>query len=386
MKFAILFFVLLIVFLTKASHSLAIEDPLKTVNNKVGIHILFPSELQAAANIVNSNGGDWGYVTIPIQVGDKNLEKWQQFMDEAKRLHIVPIVRLATEGHYFNTAFWKKPSREDVLDFANFLNSLEWPVKNRYVIIFNEVNRGDEWEGSPNPSEYASILDFAVDAFKSKNEDFFIISAGLDNAAANVSGTSMNQYSFIREMYSAVPNIFNKIDGLGSHSYPNPAFSVPPWVVTQRSISSFVYEKNLVDQFSDKNLPIFITETGWSSNKISKNQIATYFTYAFNSVWSNNNIIAVTPFLLQAGTDPFSQFSILNTDGSHNDIAFALKELPKTKGTPTINFNSTISTNIASKPAKIPEKSFSKKIQYANLVDSRTDAIAVFLKWLLKLP
>lgn len=164
---------LIVAFLLFPKSSFAAEDPFSHPNNKMGIHILFPSELQEAAKLVNSNGGDWGYVTIPIQAGDKDIKKWQEFMDQAKSLHLIPLVRLATEGDYFNTSSWRKPTEADVLDFANFLNSLNWPTKNHYIIVFNEVNRGDEWGGSPNPQEYADILSYAVTAFKSRNPDFF---------------------------------------------------------------------------------------------------------------------------------------------------------------------------------------------------------------------
>src|SRR5260370_15057649 len=107
-------FVWLLINFTQA---FAIENPLSRTNNKIGIHILFPSELQEAARLVNANGGDWGYVTIPIQAGDKNLVKWQSFMDQAKLLHVIPIIRLATEGDYFNTAVWRKTKDEDIVDF-----------------------------------------------------------------------------------------------------------------------------------------------------------------------------------------------------------------------------------------------------------------------------
>src|SRR6185503_18523404 len=120
-----------------------------------------------------------------IQAGDKDVDKWQDFLNQCAKLHVIPILRLATEGDYFNTAVWRKPTSLDVLDFANFLTDLTWPTKNRYIIVFNEVNRGDEWGGQPNAGEYADILSYAVTVFKSKSPDFFIISAGLDNAAAN---------------------------------------------------------------------------------------------------------------------------------------------------------------------------------------------------------
>lgn len=364
----------------------AIEDPLTLDNNKFGVHILFPAELSKAAQLVNSNGGDFGYVTIPIQGYDKDLVKWQDFMDEAKKYHLIPIIRLATENYYFNTTVWRKPSEDDILDFANFLNSLKWPVKNKYIVVFNEVNRGDEWGGIPDAKEYANILDFAVSAFKSKSDDFFVISAGLDNAAANVESNSINQYTFMNQMNESVPGIFDKIDGLGSHSYPNPAFSQVPWIITDKSVSSFIFERNLVNNLSDKKLPIFITETGWSNKKVSEDKIAFYFTYAFESIWSDKDIVAVTPFLLHAGGEPFSQFSLLNEDGGDNDISKALKKISKIKGQPTADNNSTISPDISSNVTDISLRKFPQKTQYDNSQVGKTETITTILKWLLRVP
>jgi hypothetical protein len=360
----------------------AIENPLSLPNNKMGVHILFPSEINKAANLINSNGGDWGYVTIPIQAGDRDLEKWQKFMDDAAKFHVVPIIRLATEGDYFNTTFWKKPTEEDVLDFANFLNSLDWPVRNRYIVVFNEVNRADEWEGDVNPEEYASLLSYTASVFKSLNVDFFIISGGLDNAAANLSGKYMNEYDFMMKMNDAVPGIFSLIDGLGSHSYPNPGFKQIPYLLTDCNVGSFSYEKSLADRLSGKNLPVFITETGWSKEELSEKQIGLYFKYTFERVWSNSSVVAVTPFLLQAGQGPFLKFSLINVGGEYNEISRHLEEIPKTKGQPTLNTGLSLSSNLARK--NIPVKTFSKKTQYQNIPVEKTKAFE-FAKWFLKL-
>src|SRR3989344_3133908 len=127
-----LLFTIYYLLFTSAAH--AIVDPISVPNNKFGVHILFTTELSEAARLVNSAGGDFGYVTIPIQSGDKDIEKWQKFMDSAKQNHVIPILRIATENYYFNTRVWRKPKYEDVLDFANFLDSLDWPTKNRYVV------------------------------------------------------------------------------------------------------------------------------------------------------------------------------------------------------------------------------------------------------------
>lgn len=369
----------IILLASTTTFSYAADSPFDHPNNKFGVHILFPSELSDAAKLVNSNGGDWGYVTIPIQAGDKNVAKWQDFLNQCGKLHVIPILRLATEGDYFNTSVWRKPTALDVLDFANFLSDLTWPTKNRYIIVFNEVNRGDEWGGQPNPGEYADILSYAVSAFKSKNPNFFIISAGLDNAAANTN-IAENEYTFLQGMNDAVPGIFNQIDGMGSHSYPNPAFSTPPWVSNSESIASFKFEKSLISEYVSKDLPVFITETGWSSNNISQNTIASYFQQAFSNTWSDNNIVAITPFLLKAGGGPFQQFSLENADGSLSQVFKTLQSIPKIKGAPVIVHQVLAASTKEVSPTKT-ESFSSNPIHQVHI--ALTQDTKILLKWFL---
>lgn len=337
MKKLLVFLALLFVF---QQHAGAIEDPVLRPNNKVGIHILFPNELSRAGQLVNSNGGKWGYVTIPIQSGDKDLEKWQAFMDLAKQNNIIPIIRISTEGDYFNTKVWRKPTEEDILDFANFLSSLEFPTKNRYIIVFNETNRGDEWGGKASAEEYAKLLSYAVTVFKSKSNDFFIISGGLDNAAATNGTVSIDSFEYLKRMNQAVPGIFNQIDGLGSHSYPNPAFAKPAFTEDAESIATFRYENQLIEDLGSKKLPVFITETGWSSEKVNSSLLQSYYKHAFENVWNDPSVIAVTPFILSANAGPFTQFAFLDTSGNPNKNYQAIESIAKVAGSPSLSTNS----------------------------------------------
>lgn len=315
--------------------SYAIYDPQSVQNNKFGIHILFPEEVGEAAALVNSSGGDWGYVTVPIRASDKNLKKWQIFMDECKKNHLIPIVRIATEGDYFVEGSWEIPSKYYVIDFANFLNSLNWPTKNRYIVIFNEQNRGDEWGGTPDPFAYADILNYAVDIFKSRNKNFFIIFGGLDNAAPNVFGQYINQLDYIREVEYAIPGVLSRIDGIAVHSYPNPGFSSPPTYRGQNGIYAHDYVEGLVYQLTEKNLPIFITETGWSSNSIPFSTQAIYYRSAFENAWSDVNVVAVTPFLLLADLGTFNQFSFVKK-GEKTELYKKYQAIGKIKGRPQL--------------------------------------------------
>lgn len=369
-----------------ATKSFAIYDPLSVPNNKFGIHILFDSELLKASQLVNSTGGEWGYVLIPIQAGDKDLAKWQKFMDGCKKLKVIPIIRLATEGDYFNTKVWRKPKEEDVLDFANFLNSLSWPVKNRYIIVFNEVNRSDEWGGEVNAKEYAELLSYAFSVFKSKSDEFFIINAGLDNAAPS-NNLYMNEYEYMRAMHSSLPGIFNQVDGLASHSYPNPAFSQPPSINTPQSAVSFRYERDLAQSLSNKTLPVFITETGWTDG-VGDEKRAEYYREAFENLWSDPGIVAVTPFLLRAGGGPFKQFTFLKDNDSPTKQHDMVKQLQKTKGRPILE-ERVLGTEVASKQQAAPISA--PVVYFAQNPEEKKDKIGVTnilqssFSWIMKL-
>lgn len=322
----------LLIYLNSFGDVRAITDPLAVPNNKIGIHILFPDEVEPASKIVNNDGqGEWGYVTIPIQASDRDRIKWQKFLDNCKNKRIIPIIRVATVPEGSN---WAEPNNFDLVDFANFLGDLTWPTENRYVIIFNEVNRSDEFGGYVSPEKYSDTLNNAIDIFKAKSADFFILPAGLDNAASN-SKTSLNWRLYLERMYLRHTDIFNKIDGWTSHAYPNPEFSARADKSGANKIDSYRSDLKLIRLFSTKKLPVFITETGWSTKNLSEHQIALYYQYVLTHQWADSNIVAITPFLLNAQDGPFEVFSFKNEDGEYKEYAQTLSSYA-TKGKPKL--------------------------------------------------
>ncbi len=335
--FICLFFLLFSFFSVEKTD--ALYDPLTHKNNIFGVHILFPEELERAAQMVNSNGGDWGYVTIPIQINDRDLEKWQKFMDKAGELHLIPIIRLATQPDPFNTHVWRIPNEYDIVDFANFLDSLRWPIENRYVTVFNEVNRFDEWGGQPpNPALYADILNFAIDVFKARNQNFFMITAGLDNAAPNDRVKHMDNFVFLREMYQHNAEVFKKVDGISSHSYPNPGFAAAPNGKAVMGVATYKHELQVVGQVTDQQKPVFITETGWDAEKVGDERTGSYYRETFETIWKpdTSNIAAVTPFLLESQGGPFDKFSFFRS-GKPTAYYDSVAGLAKEKGEPVIS-------------------------------------------------
>lgn len=311
----------------------AFYDPRDKPNNVVGVHILDHSELDKAAQLVNSNGGDWGYVTIPIQPTDRDKKKWTAFMQQAAEKHLTPILRITTipQG-----GTWSKASDYDLVDFANFLNELPWPTTNRYVIVFNETNRAAEWGGAVEPEKYGSILKNASTIFKERSPDFFILPAGLDLALPN-SSSSLTARDYLLRIVRAHPDITNYIDGWTSHSYPNPAFSASPFKTGWLSILGYREELKLLRAPS---LPVFITETGWDSEKISSSLLSSYFATAFGKWLADTNVIAVTPFVLDAREGDFAKFSLLDKEGNPKMSYNSVQELAKKKGEPELAQNS----------------------------------------------
>ncbi len=324
----------IILYLFFPGEVLGIHNPLEAENNKVGVHILDPIELEQAAELVNSSGGDWGYVTIPLRTDDRNRIKWQKFMDKCKKLHLIPIVRLATT---MQPSFWEKPDLYDTLDSANFLNDLDWPVENRYVVVYNEPNHIHEWGGEVKPEEYAFILKYSSKILKNTNEDFYVLPAGIDAAAPN-GNTTMSFNRFVSRMFNKHPDVFENIDAWNSHSYPNPGFSGSPLDTHLASIKGYQKELKFVGRYVDKDLPVFITETGWKEGIfLDQNIVADYYKTAFENVWNDKKIAAVTPFILKADNSVFSDFALIENGSQKKPAFLAIQELEKIAGKPKLD-------------------------------------------------
>ena len=318
----------------------AISDPFSVPNNKYGMHIADTNDIADVAPLVNSTNGDWGYVTIVIPDSDMNHDKWQNVFDSMRRKHLIPIVRIATHAEQ---DAWKIPESVNIDKWVDFLDKLNWPVENRYVVLFNEPNHAKEWGNTIDPEGYGKLLIQFSKAFKSKSDDFFILPAGLD-ASATKDGEAIDEPTFLTRMVDANPDIFSAIDGWTSHAYPNPAFSGSPYASGRGTIQTFVWEKSFLQELGlQKKLPIFITETGWEHREgkffdtslLSSETVASDITVAANSVWSDPDVAAVTPFVFNYQDHPFDHFSWKKLNASDYYPAYAsYQALQKIAGKP----------------------------------------------------
>ena len=335
-KITVLF--LFLFFLLFPQEILAIYDPLSVPNNRYGIHITQESDITDAANLVNSAGGDWGYVTLVIQKGERNLAHWQNVFNRFRRLHLIPLVRIATAQL---KGGWEKPSEDEIDGWVDFLGSLNWPTANRYVIVGNEPNHAKEWGGEISPEGYADYLKKFSRKAKAKSDDFFILPAALDFSAAT-NRDSFDAAAFIQRMLKAHPDLFDWVDGLNSHSYPNPDFSGNETAKGRGTVATFLWEESYLKSLGvNKEFPIFITETGWAHKIESQNngyldpaQIGSKLKLAFENTWNHPRVVVVTPFIINYQSPPFDIFSWKKPDGSFYPFFETVKSLAKTKGEP----------------------------------------------------
>lgn len=275
-------------------------------NNIYGIHIIDENDLENAAALVNSGGGEWGYVTVVIREDQRETEKWQRVFDKMRRLKLIPIVRIATTMDGGN---WIAPSKNQAADWATFLDTLNWPVKKRILVIFNEPNHAKEWGGLIDPEGYTDIYKHYYKTLKDTSSDFYILAAALDLAAPN-SAKTMEAKTFFNRMHDRDNYIFTLYDGLNSHSYPNPGFIGDPKDQGRMSIKGYKWELETLSKMGlNPESEVYITETGWlnsATNLIEK------YEYAFKDAWQDPQIKAVTPFVLNYLEEPFADFSWTN--------------------------------------------------------------------------
>jgi hypothetical protein len=282
----------------------------------LGIHILNPSELDSAKQLVavDDKADTWYYVTIPFSLEDVGrTDQWQDFFNKAKEKRVIPLVRLVTKYDPERNA-WAVPNRKEVVSQINALAALEWPTDKKNIIIFNEVNHAKEWGGTLDPAGYVEIFRFASQWAHAVDSQFVVMPAAMDLAAPNGSVTK-EAFTYLDEMLAYDPTIFEYADVWNSHSYPNPGFSSSPQRTGKNSLRGFEYELAYLKEKTGKDFQVMITETGWVMNTANTRWLESYYTYALEHIWSNPQVIAVTPFVLSGDPGPFSNFTFLNREG-----------------------------------------------------------------------
>ncbi len=311
---------------------------------------LWPEHMAYASQLI----GAGGYVTQLVRLDDLDPDKWQLFMDLCAKLKLHPIIRLATVFDR-EAGWWQRPpvdrnGRYDMTaqQYADFIIALHWPTDEHYIIVGNEPNHGDEWGGRPNPAAYAQFLIDVTVRVKTTDPQARILNAPLDLFSPHTGSQPFSNgmwyidaATFLQEMHTAQPTVFDHIDAWASHPYPLGPFTQPPWRQTRqfdslndaptlpamsaappnRGINGYEWELWQLEQWGIMDLPLFITETGWRHSDAGYPSIEEVNVYLDLALRGNNGrysdlpasgwtpwlddqrLITVTPFALDGHPD-----------------------------------------------------------------------------------
>ncbi len=303
-------------------------------NNKMGINVIrwFDARyLNAVSQIVDSSGGDWGYVNVLLVDEDrKDPARIQRFLDDANRYHLIPILRLATHQ---DSMYWVKPAPDQAAQWKKFLTSLKWYTPATYLEVGNEPNLGIEWGGQPNPQEYARYLKSFMDTFADVRDRFKILNGAMDLSNLTQAGM-MDDFEFLAGMKAEVPDIFARLDGWATNPYH---------FFEDRGVRYTYRGYSLELDYIGMNLPVFITES-YVGFVDDPQKIADYYQTAFNYWMKDPRVVAATPHFYNPEAKVFWMF---DADAAGNPInlsptAQRLRQMPKTAGTP--NFVTALSS------------------------------------------
>ncbi|MFN8522855.1 MAG: SH3 domain-containing protein [Chloroflexota bacterium] len=307
-------------------------DASRIPNNIVGLNLARLHQGQwiwAASDLVNANGGDWGYITVTWTRDDRDRYladyELQQFLDRCLDHHVQPIIRVATR---FDTKrqVWAGPEWDEPRKWREFLENANWPVERVWIIAGNEPNLGREWSGEVDAAGYARYLAHFMDEFAGSPR-FKVVNAPLDISNGTDLPRMQDALEFIAEMRAAVPNIFERLPAWASNPYRVPSGG------SAVRYTHRAYEAEL--DAAGRDMPVLITEAH-AMETTDEQEIARFFEDAYRDWAADPRVITATPLFWHPDTGVFWMFSMTSNGAikSRSPTYFAMKSLPRVAGRP----------------------------------------------------
>ncbi|HYI82968.1 MAG TPA: hypothetical protein VEX11_07130, partial [Acetobacteraceae bacterium] len=154
----------------------------------------------------------------------------------------------------------RPPGSGHLGDFARFTAA----VAARYprlaaIEVFNEPNLGNfNWHPTADPEHYAGVLRAARDGVRSVRGDLPVISGGITLLPQPPVKGMLGGEEFLSRMYAAGAR--GAMDGIGLHPYPGRRSP------TERRANLLVDQvRGVRDRNGDRDVPLWITETGYTT-------------------------------------------------------------------------------------------------------------------------
>lgn len=224
---------------------------------------------------------DWRLIENPPDVYP-TLSTLDAFMDDAQGRHLNVLLSIvkAPDWARSSTEGYGPPTDYDTLtDFVDFLAVRYKPRLDTIQIAFeiwNEPNTSREWAGAPlSAQDYVRLLAGAYVAIKAEDARYTVISAGLAPTGVNDGINSIDDRTFLRQMYQA--DLARVTDAVGVHPY---GWANPPWLkccgdpnspLGYDNHPSFFFQNTIEDyraiqaEYNDTNKKLWVTEFGWGT-------------------------------------------------------------------------------------------------------------------------
>ncbi|MFN8635816.1 MAG: hypothetical protein U0893_18360 [Chloroflexota bacterium] len=299
-------------------------------NNIVGLNLARrhqPQYIRAAGDVVNANGGAWGYVTILFTRQDRDAElavhALQQVLDRCFEARLQPIVRVATQFDE-QSGIWDRPTDDEPARWRALFEQVRWPNRLVWIIPANEPNLGREWGGQVDVPSYARYLDRFMNVFEGADR-LRVVNAPMNLSNPHKLPEMQDAFDFLAEQADLTPGIFERLPAWATNSYRVDGFG-DGVRFTHRG-----YEAEL--EFIGRDMPVIVAESG-VLKRHDQDEVARFFVQAYRDWQNDRRVIAATPLFWDPDVDDQWMFTLDNNGMVQDPSATyrALRELPRVAG------------------------------------------------------
>lgn len=303
-------------------------------NNIVGLNLARlhqPRYIWATSEIVNANGGSWGYVTVLLTREDRDsplaAHALQQLLDRCFEVRLQPIVRVAT---HFDEAsgVWERPTDDEPVRWRALFEQVTWPNLVVWVVPANEPNLAREWGGRVDVDSYVHYQERFMEIF-ADSQRFKVVNAPLNLSNAHKPPEMVDAFEFLAELMSISPSLVEQLPAWASNSYRVDGLG-SGLRFTHRG-----YETEL--EAVGREMPVIITESGVLHRK-SEDDVARFFVDAYRDWQADKRVVAATPLFWDPDEDEHWMFTLAE-DGkvaTTSPTYRALQGLPRVAGSPYV--------------------------------------------------
>ncbi|MHB0856057.1 MAG: cellulase family glycosylhydrolase [Anaerolineae bacterium] len=317
--------------------------------------------------IAREAGFTWlkvGFGWRDIEGAGKGLFDWSRtdrIVQNAAYEGLDLLVRIDHQPEWAGGGYPVNGPPDSLQDLADFMTATATRYKGqvRAYQIWNEPNLGREWGGkTPNPDEYARLLQSAYAAVKAADPNAMVISAGLTPTGSWDDQSRPDDW-YLESLYVAMgSNSTGYFDVLGAHApgYKSPPERDPAEVVANPDLGghrafSFRRIEDLRDimvKYGDGAKQVAILEFGWSSDprpespynwhRVTEEEKADYIVRAYRYAQQNWSpwvgLMSLIYISDPEWTTDHEQYWWAITDPSYPEFTprpayLAIKEMPK---------------------------------------------------------